>query len=129
MGSNVIRKSAGAFLLAVTLAVLALPQAAYAREASKYDGMWSLVVYTRSGPCDQSFRFSGQILNGVFSYGSIGVNLTGRVNSNGGAVARVSAGSSYAVAYGRLTAKRGGGTWRGRMSSGYCSGIWAATRT
>lgn len=124
-----IRRLVGAILITAMLTAAALTQATYARAATKFDGAWSLVVYTRSGPCGQSYRFSGQIVNGVISYGSIGVNLSGHVNSRGGAYARVSAGSSYAMAYGRLTATRGGGTWRGRTSDGYCAGTWAATRT
>jgi hypothetical protein len=129
MGLNMMRKIAGAIVLAMTLAAAMLSPATDARAASKYDGVWSLVVYTRSGPCDHSYRFSGQIVNGVIAYGSIGVNLNGYVNSGGGAYARVSGGGAYAVAYGRLTGTRGGGTWRGRTSGGYCTGTWAATRT
>ncbi len=124
-----IRKTIGAILLTAVLAAAALTQATYARAATRFDGSWSMVVYTRNGPCDQSYRFSGQIVNGVITYGSLGVNLSGYVNSGGGAYARVSSGSSYAVAYGRLSATRGGGTWRGRTSAGFCSGTWAATRT
>jgi hypothetical protein len=124
-----IRKTIGAILLTAMLGVAVLAQTTYARAATRFDGSWSLVVYTRHGPCDQSYRFGGQIVNGVITYGSVGVNLSGYVNSGGGAYARVSAGSSYAVAYGRLTPMRGGGTWRGRTSSGFCSGTWAATRT
>jgi hypothetical protein len=124
-----IRKIAGAIVLAITLAAAMLAHATDARAAGKYDGVWSLIVYTRSGPCDQSYRFSGQIVNGVIADGSIGVNLNGHVNSGGGAYARVSGGGASAVAYGRLTGTRGGGTWRGRTSSGSCSGTWAATRS
>lgn len=86
-------------------------------------------MYTRAGPCDHAYRFSGQIINEVITYGSLGINLAGYVNSGGGAVARVSGGGAYAVAYGRLTPTRGDGTWRGRASNGFCTGMWAATRT
>jgi hypothetical protein len=120
-----IRNTAGAILLAA----VALTQVTGARAASLYDGSWSIVVYTRTGPCDASYRFSGQIVNGVITYGSLGVNLVGRVNPGGGAFARVSGGGAYAVAYGRLTATHGGVSWRGRTSSGFCTGTWAASRT
>ncbi len=123
-----IRNKARAVLLAATLAAAALTQVTDARAASKYDGTWSMVVYTRTGPCDASYRFSGQIVDGVITYGSLGVDLVGRVRSGGSAYARVSGGGAYAVAYGQLTATRGGGSWRGRTSNGYCSGTWAATR-
>ena len=78
-----IRNTAGAILLAATLAAAALTQVTDARAASNYDGAWSIVVYTRTGPCDASYRFSGQIVNGVITYGSLGVNLAGRVRSGG----------------------------------------------
>jgi len=123
-----IRNSAGRIVLAATLAAAAT-QITHARAATKYDGSWSLVVYTRSGPCDASYRFSGQIINGVITYGSAGVDLNGYVKSSGSAYARVSGGGAYAVAYGRLTATRGAGTWRGRTSNGFCTGTWAAMRT
>ena len=124
-----IRNPAGAILLAATLSAAALTQVTDASAGGKYDGTWSMVVYTRSGPCDASYRFSGQIVNGVISYGSVGVDLTGYVKSSGNAYARVSGGGAYGVAYGRLTATRGAGSWRGRTSTGYCSGTWVAMRT
>ena len=60
-----IRNTAGTILLAATVTAAALTQATYVRAASKYDGNWSVVVYTRSGPCDPAYRFSGQIVNGA----------------------------------------------------------------
>jgi hypothetical protein len=124
-----IGNRAGAILFAATLAPAAMSHVTGAHAASKYDGTWSMVVYTRTGPCDASYRFSGQIVNGVITYGSLGVNLAGYVKSSGDAYARVSGGGALAVAYGRLGATRGGGSWRGRTSSGYCTGTWVATRT
>jgi hypothetical protein len=123
-----IRTHVGGILLAATLAAAALTQATYSRAATKYDGSWSLVVYTRHGPCDQSYRFSGQIVNGLIEYSGV-VNLSGRVRPGGAAYARVTSGANYAVAYGHMTATRGSGVWRGQAPSGFCSGIWAATRS
>jgi hypothetical protein len=99
--------------------------------ASKFDGNWSVVVVTRSGPCDAAYRFSGQIFNGAIAYGGgLGsVDFAGRVRPNGAALLRVSSGANYAVASGRLGAARGSGTWRGQSSSGRCSGVWSATRS
>ena len=124
-----IRYAVGATALIAAMVGAALAGAVDARAASRFDGSWSLAVYTRYGPCDQSYRFSGRIANGVISYGGIGLNLSGYVNSRGGAYAKVSSGSSYAVAYGSMNLTRGSGTWRGRTSAGYCSGVWTATRT
>lgn len=128
MGALMIRNTAGGILLAATLAAAALTQATYSRAATKYDGNWTLVVYTKRGPCDQSYRFSGQIVNGIIGYGGT-VNLVGRVRPGGAAYARVSSGANYAVASGRMTATRGSGTWYGHAPNGFCSGNWVATRS
>ncbi|HUZ33799.1 MAG TPA: hypothetical protein VMV19_17095 [Xanthobacteraceae bacterium] len=124
-----IHNKAGAILLASTLAAAAQSQVTCAHAAGRYDGTWSMVVFTRTGPCDAAYRFSGQIVNGVITYGSLGIDLAGYVGSGGDTYARVSGGGAHAVAYGRMGATRGGGRWRGRTSSGYCTGTWVATRT
>lgn len=123
-----IRNKAWAVFLAASITAAALTQATYVRAATKYDGSWSLVIYTKSGPCDAAYRFAGQIVDGNIYYGAGFANLTGRVRSNGSAFARVSSGSNYAVAYGRMTATRGAGKWRSQAPSGFCTGTWVATR-
>jgi len=124
-----IRNTAGSILLAATVAAAALTQATYVRAAGKFDGNWSVVVYTRSGPCDAAYRFSGQIVNSMIAYNGGGIDLAGRVLSNGAASLRVSSGSAYAVASGHLTASRGAGTWYGQASGGRCAGNWVAQRS
>src|SRR5262249_61086208 len=66
--ATMIRNTAGTILLAATVTAAALTQATHVRAAGKYDGNWSVAVYTRSGPCDAAYRFSGQIVNGVIVY-------------------------------------------------------------
>ena len=90
-------------LLAATVTAAVLTQATYVRAATRFDGNWSLVVYTRSGPCDASYRLAGQIVNGAVVYGGGGVQVYGRVRANGAAYLRVSSGSAYAVGSGHLT--------------------------
>ena len=126
-----MRNTAGMILLAATVTAAALTQATYVRAASKFDGNWSVVVMTRSGPCDAAYRFSSQVFNGAIAYGGgLGSgDFAGRVRSNGAALLRVASGANYAVASGRLGAARGSGTWRGQSSSGRCSGAWSATRS
>jgi hypothetical protein len=126
-----IRNTSGTILLAATVTAAALTQATYVRAASKFDGNWSVVVVTRSGPCDAAYRFSGQIVNGAIVYGGgLGsVDLAGRVRSNGAAYLRVASGANYAIASGRMGAARGSGIWRGQSASGRCSGVWSATRS
>jgi hypothetical protein len=123
-----IRNTAGTILLAATVTAAALTQATYVRAAGKYDGTWSVVVYTRSGPCDAAYRFSGQIVNGMIVYNGGVIDLAGRVRSNGAASLRVSTGSAFAVASGHLNAARGAGTWYGQASGGRCAGNWVAQR-
>jgi hypothetical protein len=124
-----IRNKASAILLTAAVTAAALTQATYVRAATKFDGNWSVVVYTRSGPCDPAYRFSGQIVNGVIIYsGGLPVNFSGRVRSNGSTSLQVSGGSAFAVASGRLNGARGAGTWYGAASGGRCTGNWVAQR-
>jgi hypothetical protein len=120
-----IRNTAGTILLAATVT------AAHVRAAGKFDGTWSVAVYTRSGPCDAAYRFSGQIVNGVIVYGGgLGpIDFSGRVRPNGAAYLRVASGSAFAIASGHLNGARGAGTWYGQASGGRCAGNWVAQRT
>lgn len=127
-----IRNTATTILLAATVTAAALTQATYVRAATKFDGNWSVVVYTRSGPCDAAYRFSGQIVNGAIVYGGGsggGIEVAGRVRSSGAAYLRVSSGSAYAVASGHLNPRHGAGHWFGQASGGRCSGTWVAQRS
>jgi hypothetical protein len=120
--------SAATVLVAATIAASAVTQATYVRAATKFDGAWSVVVFTRSGPCDPTYRVSGQIVNGEISYSYGSVDVVGHVKPSGVVSVRVTSGSNYAVGSGRLTATSGSGTWHGRGPDGYCSGTWSATR-
>ena len=126
-GATMIRNITAAALAAL-IGALVLTQPTQLRAGGKFDGAWSLVVMTRTGPCDAAYRFSGQIVNGVIIYNGGGIDFSGRVRPSGSAVLRVSSGASYAVASGRLTLRSGSGTWRGQTPSGYCTGTWRATR-
>jgi len=108
-----MRNTTSTILRAATVAAAVLAQATYVRAATKFDGNWSLVVYTRSGPCDASYRFAGQIVNGAVVYGGGSVQVYGRVRPNGAASLRVSSGSAYAAGSGHLTATHGAGSWYG----------------
>ena len=124
-----IRNTATRILLAATVTAAALTPATHVRAATRFDGNWTVVVYTRSGPCDPAYRFGGQIVNGVIVYNSGSINLAGRVRPSGAAYLRVSSGSAYAVASGHLSRFRGAGHWYGQASGGRCSGTWVAQRT
>jgi hypothetical protein len=86
------------------------------------------VVVTKSGPCDQSYRYGVMIRGGTVSYmGGGAVNVSGRVSKSGQVSVSVSAAGNSAIGSGRLSAGHGGGTWRGHGPQGACSGVWSAT--
>src|SRR5437764_14955353 len=111
------------FVLAASLA----PAPAAARTG--YDGNWSVLIVTNSGPCDRGYRYGLSIRDGrVFYEGSAAVNVDGRVAPNGRVQVRVWAGSQSASGAGRLATNYGSGTWRGAGSSSSCQGPWTAER-
>jgi hypothetical protein len=96
---------------------------------SGYDGNWSVLIVTQSGPCDRGYRYGLAIRGGrVFYEGSLAVNVDGQVAPNGAVRVRVSAGSQGATGVGRLSRDYGEGSWRGLGSAGSCSGSWTAER-
>ncbi len=109
--------------------VLTSAVATPASARTNYDGNWSVLIVTQSGPCDRAYRYGLSVRNGaVFYEGSAAVNVNGRVNNNGFVTVRVSAGSQGANGTGRLYRNSGSGSWRGLGSSGSCSGTWSADR-
>lgn len=127
-GAIMIRNIAATLLLAVIIAASALAPANSVRAATKFDGQWSVVVYTASGRCDPSYRFSGQIVNGEISYAYGSIEVTGRVVESGATFVRVTAGTAHGEAHGHMTATQGSGTWSGDGPDGRCAGTWIATR-
>jgi hypothetical protein len=122
------RRTSAAILLAVAIAAAALTQAVSALASTKFDGPWSVVVFTMSGPCDASYRFSGQISNGEISYAYGSLEVSGRVDANGATHVRVRSAQGHGEAHGRFTEFRGAGTWSGNGPNGPCAGTWIATR-
>jgi hypothetical protein len=122
-------------LLASLVLAIALGSTADARTSERsmgrtgYDGNWSVLIVTNSGPCDRGYRYGLSIRGGrVFYEGSAAVNVDGRVSGNGAVRVRVWAGSQGATGVGRLSRDYGEGSWRGVGSSGSCSGTWTAER-
>src|SRR4051812_35336027 len=112
-----------AFAFAFALAPIPAPAAARAN----YDGNWSVLIVTNSGPCDRAYRYGLSIRNGrVFYEGSAAVNVDGRVAPNGLVRVRVWAGSQSASGAGRLSADYGSGSWQGAGSASSCAGSWTA---
>jgi len=94
--------------------------------AGPFDGSWSVLVITRSGPCE-SYRYGVTISNGVVSGGGL-ASVSGRVTQNGSVSVSVSGAQGSAHGSGKLSRNSGGGSWRGRGPSGACSGNWSARR-
>ena len=123
-----ISHSIRAATLATVFAV-AMSAAGPSAHAASFDGPWSVLVVTRSGPCDQAYRYGVTISRGVVSYAGGGpVSLTGRVAPSGNVTVRVSSGPQYVIGTGRLSRSAGHGSWRGQGPNGSCAGVWSATR-
>src|SRR5262245_10256179 len=97
--------------------------------SAAFDGRWSVVIGTRSGPCDPQYRFGVRIINGNITYeGGGAANAQGRVSPNGTVTVSVSSGPQAATGQGRLSRDYGTGSWRGQGPGGVCSGAWQASR-
>src|SRR6476660_5468476 len=100
----------------VLAAALAVPadartSARSAPRAGGYDGNWSVLIVTDSGPCDRGYRYGLSIRGGrVFYEGSAAVNVDGNVSGNGTVRVRVWAGSQGATGVGRLSRDYGEGS-------------------
>ena len=121
--SMTLARSATQFVAGIALATAVFaPAPASAR--TPYDGNWSVLIVTRSGPCDHAYRYGLSIRDGaVFYEGSASVNVAGRVN--GRRRRRVSASRPARrarAASGRLGTLTGSGQWRGIGSMGTCVG-------
>jgi len=114
------------WMLAAGIAA-ALPAAAQVR-ATGYDGAWTVLIITQAGNCDQGYSFPVFITGGRVTSSSA-AHISGAVGRGGAVTVRVSQGGSYAIGSGRLGATTGAGRWRGRGSSGVCSGRWQAMRS
>ena len=97
--------------------------------STAYDGSWSVLIFTQSGPCDRAYRYGVRISNGyVVNEGGEAVALRGRVAPNGAIQVSVSSGVGQAEGAGRLLQTSGNGTWQGQSQGGSCAGTWQAER-
>jgi hypothetical protein len=111
----------------IAAAIVAAPALAGAQAA--FNGTWSVLIITDSGPCDRAYRYPLRVNNGRVTYaGQADFNVSGQVNRNGAVEVTVSRGDQRATGSGRLGGGSGSGTWRGAGSSSACSGTWTAER-
>jgi hypothetical protein len=91
----------------------------------RYDGVWSVSIFTTKGDCIASYRYPMRIANGVLANGGdLAINVSGRVAPSGAVRVTLSHGDTRAAAAGRLSGGFGGGSWSGAS----CSGSWTAQR-
>jgi hypothetical protein len=115
-------------IVAALAGAAALPTLAGAQAQPGYDGLWSVVIVTKSGQCDAAYRYPIRITNGnLGNAGSAPINISGKVGKNGAVVVMVNAGDKSATGKGRLAGASGAGSWSGN-GNGACSGIWEAER-
>src|SRR2546430_15799739 len=123
-----ISHSIRAAMLATVFAV-AMSSAGPSAHAASFDGPWSVLAVTRSGACDQAYRYGVTISRGVVYYAGGGpVSLTGRVSPSGNVTVRLSSGPQYAVGSGRLSRSTGSGGRRGPGPNRSCAGVRSASR-
>ncbi len=95
----------------------------------KFDGRWTAVLVTESGPCAPSYRGEVQVMDGLVRIeGQSENSFSGRVSPSGAVTVMVSMGNSYGVGTGRLSSTSGGGKWHAKTDNGACAGTWSAER-
>ena len=122
--NQLFRASVPIFVL--SFVCIAAPVTAFA--GTVYDGNWSVVIVTRSGVCEPTFRYGVQIADGTVIDGGGMATVQGRVTSRGAVRVVVQSGNQWADGSGRLSSNRGGGIWKGQGTSGNCYGTWMAER-
>jgi hypothetical protein len=109
-------------------AALIAASAAFASSAfavPRYDGVWSVSIFTTKGDCVASYRYPMRVVNGVLANGGdLVINVSGRVAPSGAVRAMLSHGDTRAAASGRLSGSAGSGRWSGAS----CAGSWTAQR-
>jgi hypothetical protein len=124
-----------ALVLATTLAAAAKTPKAKAppqpkpAPATNFDGRWSVVIITDTGPCDRAYRYGVRISGGRITYaGDSAAVINGQVDARGNVVVSLRYGQSSANGSGHLTESDGEGRWQGASTSSSCSGRWEAER-
>lgn len=121
---NFLRNLIGRTVTAASAAaVIGLATPAVA--ATKYDGLWSVVIITEKGECERAYRYPVRISNGILvNANNDGLVISGKVVSSGAVTVAVSSGDQSARGLGRLAGGAGIGTWRASS----CAGTWEAKR-
>jgi len=125
--SRIFARTRGVLLMAALATAAAVPALSPAEAVPGYDGVWSVVIITKEGICDPSYRYPIRITNGnLGNAGTATVSISGKVGKNGAITVNVSTGDKTATGTGRLAGSHGTGSWSG--GNGACSGVWQAER-
>ena len=125
--SRIWARSRGLLVLSALALAAALPTLRPAEAVPGYDGVWSVIIITKEGICDPSYRYPIRITNGTLgNAGTATVSISGKVGKNGAVTVNVSTGDKTATGTGRLAGTSGGGSWS--CGNGACSGTWHAER-
>ena len=120
---NVVRSIFASGFVALLVTTASIPTQAV---AGNFDGSWSVVIYTTSGDCDRSLRYSLQIIGGQVVSQEQSYQLAGAVAPNGAIRVVVAEHGRSASGSGRLVGNNGSGQWR--TATGQCAGQWTAVR-
>lgn len=124
---NAMRKDiAHTATLVLSLSLAIEFSSAWARPGT--DGKWTVKVITESGGCNQVSRYPVIIEDGRPRYrGPEVISVSGQVDPNGSVSGVISQFGGSAQVKGRLSGRRGSGTWV-TSALGGCSGRWRATK-
>jgi hypothetical protein len=122
---NFLRSIFALSFVALLAASAAVPAAA-ARVTAAFDGVWSVMIYTRAGDCPQSLRYSVRIVGGHVLSDDQAYQVEGAFAPNGQTRVFVAEHDRSASGVGRLSGNQGAGQWR--TTSGECAGVWTAER-
>ena len=119
-------KAGGTFIAIAAAAALVATVPFAAQAANRYDGIWSVTIYTQAGNCPSSLRYSVRVANGRVIADDQSYQVNGSVAPNGATRVTVSEKGQSASGSGRLSGNSGGGRWR--TGTGECAGQWTAER-
>jgi hypothetical protein len=106
----------------------AVPKRATHARSHAFDGIWSVSILTKAGPCNASYRYPARIVGGQVTQDSndFSYQISGAVVASGAILVTVSQGGQSATGYGRLRGASGGGRWT--AGGNQCYGTWSAVR-
>src|SRR5580704_16596682 len=96
-------KAGGTFTTIAAAAVLVATIPFAAQAANRYDGAWSVTIYTQSGNCPSSLRYSVRVDRGHVVADDQNYQVNGFVSPNGATRVTVSQQGQSASGSGRLT--------------------------